>query len=563
MRYARLWVLLAGVAMALAGEEPKYQPPPPMVVPERKPGTTQYVRVPVVALLYTNVTRWPTETITEPTDPPTIITRRKPVPLPPKIPDEEALRIKEEFRKGALFYWTNSHMRCFLDVTVIVINEPLESKDIYDGSEYRFPLAEDVKKRLAGQGFEPQGSNPITGDTRRVAGLLHAVLEQVWDEKTQKWRYSGRGGGFTVGPDIYGAGVSWWQATPGDAGSDNEWLMVHEFHHDLDAMFAFSNKPGEDYWFNHPSPTENNVARLGEHYDDNAYILRRWKPLDKWFQFNYGEVKSAVDADEDGFPDDDPSLPLDEKRFGSSPEKADTDGDGLTDLREAMAWNGVNRGLGETFMTGHFYPDPDDPDPDGDGLSDGDDPYPLYPIDPHIPMKAVTIDGKMSDGEWAKVADIKDERVNGTVFLQWDELKNLYFAFVTDKPSGAKIMIDAYDDGWYTGRDNLKVIVDKDGKVTDAILTDAMGVGEWPKDRKDFVKKEDIKAATGKVGDKFLLEIGIPRNHWTGFSLLPCQIVGLNVGVKPDDGKPFTVVVFEPHTLVQVRLMKPDDPCKV
>lgn len=567
-----VWWLMAALAptaflasheVSSAEETAKYQPPPPMVVPERKPGTTQYVRIPVVALIYTNVTRWPTETVAEPGDPPRIMTRRKPVPPPPVIAPAEIQRIEDELHQAVLFYWINSSIKCFLDLQIIVIDDPLESKDVYDSSDYRAPLADDIKKRLTAAGLEAINSKPITPDSHRVSGLLHIVLEQVWDEKTKVWKYSGRGGGFTVGPDVYGVAVSWWQATPGDAGSNNEWLFAHEFHHELDAMFAFSNKPGEDYWFNHPSPTEDNVARFGEHYDDNAYILRRWKPLDKWFQFNYGEVRSAVDADEDGFPDDDPSLPLDEKRFGSSPNSKDTAGSGLTDLQKAMEWNGVNRGLGDTFMTGHFYPNPTSPDSDGDGIKDGDDPYPLYPIDPHIPMKAATIDGKMDDGEWTKFADLKDERVNGTVYLQWDELKYLYFAFVTDKPAGVKIQLDAANNGWFIGRDNYRIIIDKNGKVTEATIVDDLVVGQWPHDNQDLVKPADIQVATGRAGDQYVMEIAIPHNHWTELSLLPCQIIGLNVGVKPDDGKPFTVVVFEPHTLVQVRLIKPGDQCKV
>ncbi|MGH8103212.1 MAG: hypothetical protein ACREJQ_01675 [bacterium] len=560
-----LTVALAAAAVFLVGAEveKKYQPPPQMAIPPKQAGTTQYVRIPVAALVYTNVTRWPTITVTESTDPPTVITKRKEVPPPPPIPDTEVARLKDELRQGVIFYWINSSMKCLLDLSIVVIDEPLDPSQIYDTSEYRSPLPEDVKKRLAAAGLDPISSNPITSNAHRVSGLLHMVIEQVWDSKNNKWRYSGGGGGFTVGPDVYGVGVSWWQVTPGDAGSNNEWLMVHEFHHDLDAMFAFSNKAGEDYWFNHPSPTEDNVARLGEHYDDNAYILRRWKPLEKWFEFNYGEAKRAADADEDGFPDGDTALPLDEQRFGSSPARADTDDDGLTDLQEAMAWNGVNRGLGETFMSGHYYPNPKNPDTDGDGLIDGDDPYPLYPISPWIEMKAATIDGKLEEGESKKFADIRDARVDAHTYLQWDELNTLYFAFLTDQPSGVKIQMDVTNDGWFTGRDNYRILIDKDGKVTDATIVDDMVVGQWPHDNKDLVKKEDIKLATGKHGDKYLMEIGIPHNHWAGLSLIPCQIIGLNLGVKPDDGKPFHVTVFEPHTLVQVRLVKLDEPCKV
>jgi len=554
---------LAGVALLLvhAEKEEKYQPPPELKVPAKISGETQYLRIPVVALIYTNVTRWPEELIREPTDPPTVKTVRKKVPPPPQIPDSEVERIKEELRLGQLFYWTNSHLKCFVDVFPIVVKEALEPKDVYDTSEYRFPLAEDVKKRLAEYGFEPIGSNPVTPDTKRVAGLLHLVIEQIWNEKEKKWVYSGRGGGFTVGPDIYGVGVSWWQVTPENAGPNNEWLMVHEFHHDLDAMFAFSGQ--EDYWFNHPSPTENNVARLGEHYDDNAYILRRWLPLEKWFTNHYGEVKSFRDQDEDGVPDEDPSLPLDEKRFGSSPNSKDSDNDGLTDLEEVMAWNGINRGLGDVFMTGHFYPDPQNPDSDSDGIRDGDDPYPIYPIRSSIPMKSPKIDGKLEAEEWVKFAEIQDDRINGTLYFQWNELDALYLALELSRPAGIKIQIDALNDGWFIGRDNYRVVVSKDAQGKETTIIDSSVPGRWPYDNRTSVKAEDLKVASSSEGEKTIYEISIPRNWYTGLSLEPCQIFGFNIGVKPDDGKPFYVTLFEPHTLVQLRLIKPGEPCKV
>lgn len=554
---------LAGVSFFLiyAAKEETYQPPLELKVPARISGETQYLRIPVVALIYTHVTRWPVELIRKPTDPPTVKTVRKKVPPPPQVPDSEVERIMEELRLGQLFYWTNSSMKCFVDVFPIVVKDALEPKDIYDTSEYRFPLAEDVKKRLAEYGFEPLGSNPVTPDTKRAAGLLHLVIEQVWNEKEKKWVYSGRGGGFTVGPDIYGVGVSWWQVTPADAGPNNQWLMVHEFHHDLDAMFAFSGQ--EDYWFNHPSPTENNVARLGEHYDDNAYILRRWLPLEKWFTNHYGEVKSFIDRDEDGVPDDDPTLPVDEKRFGSSPDSKDTDRDGLTDLEEVMAWNGINRGLGDVFMSEHFYPDPKNPDSDSDGILDGDDPYPLYPIHPFIPMKSPEIDGKLEDDEWSKFAEFKDERIQGILYVQWKELDALYFALELPGPAGIKIQIDALNDGWFIGRDNYRIVVNKEGKVTETTIIDSSSPGKWPHDDKTFVKPEDVRVVHSREGEKNIYEIAIPRNWYTGLSLEPCQILGLNIGLKPDDGNPFYVMLFEPHTLVQLRLVKPTESCKV
>lgn len=58
-----------------------------------------------------------------------------------------------------------------------------------------------------------------------------------------------------------------------------------------------------------------------------------------------------IDSDHDGLPDE-----L-EKKYGTDPNKADTDGDGLTDYQEVMS----------------YFTDPLNPDTDHDGYSDGDE----------------------------------------------------------------------------------------------------------------------------------------------------------------------------------------------
>jgi hypothetical protein len=84
----------------------------------------------------------------------------------------------------------------------------------------------------------------------------------------------------------------------------------------------------------------------------------------------------CIDADGDGLPDDDPRLPLDERRFGSDPTRKDTDGDGLDDLGEFIA----DRFAGS---------DPRRPDTDGDGLTDDVDPYPVVAIRPTLEYRPV------------------------------------------------------------------------------------------------------------------------------------------------------------------------------
>jgi hypothetical protein len=84
----------------------------------------------------------------------------------------------------------------------------------------------------------------------------------------------------------------------------------------------------------------------------------------------WGSVATFKDRDGDLVPDYSPyedELAITEETFGSSSDLADTDGDGLTDLEEAIA--GVRGGT-----------DPNHSDTDGDGLLDGSDPDPLVAI---------------------------------------------------------------------------------------------------------------------------------------------------------------------------------------
>jgi hypothetical protein len=81
----------------------------------------------------------------------------------------------------------------------------------------------------------------------------------------------------------------------------------------------------------------------------------------------WGSVEVFKDRDGDGVPDYSPygdELSITEESLGSSTSHIDTDGDGLSDLEEAIA--GLRGGT-----------DPNHPDTDRDGLIDGSDPDPF------------------------------------------------------------------------------------------------------------------------------------------------------------------------------------------
>jgi len=74
-------------------------------------------------------------------------------------------------------------------------------------------------------------------------------------------------------------------------------------------------------------------------------------------------------------PDADPRLPFDEKRFGSDPKKAKTDG-WMADLPKAMLSIWAPAPLQATWVkpaNSIILPKPRSVDSDGDGMADGED----------------------------------------------------------------------------------------------------------------------------------------------------------------------------------------------
>jgi hypothetical protein len=267
-----------------------------------------------------------------------------------------------------------------------------------------------------------------------------------------------------VGPGI---GLSAWKG-----GHLGTWLYVHEVGHQVVALYDRSVAP--DFLFNHFSAWDGTAHRHGEHFDGNAWILREWagyfdRSLDfpnpsarsgcRYSTCRWGEVSFPDDLDGDGLPDDAPELPVDEKRFGSRPDREDTDGDGLDDLAELMATYGLEFGHGEIWAgaPSRHRADPTNPDSDGDGIPDGKDEFPLIPFPPDLPRTKPVLDGMIGEGEYPVRIPLEDPEFSGEFFLgQRDE-----FLFVAGRfpvaPGEVKVLLDFNGDGWYCRFHNVDV----------------------------------------------------------------------------------------------------------
>ncbi|MCK5571390.1 MAG: hypothetical protein KAJ12_01455, partial [Bacteroidetes bacterium] len=315
-----------------------------------------------------------------------------------------------------------------------------------------------------------------------------------------------------------------------DEFSRQDWLLLHEFHHQLDALLDASGHPE----YHHADQPWKMPGRFGEDFDFNALIIRN-AAQDSWDHLRFGTLEETADRDRDGVPDDEPTLPFDEKRLGGDAGEKDSDGDGLDDLDEVMA--GTSRGTGLALV-----------DTDGDGLVDGIDPEPLYPFAPlfrQIPDTGLTADHAFGS--------IEAEDLTAQFRCGWDS------AAITihyDATSAANLLfqIDANCDGWFHGFDNLQIRIAYDGdtvRVLDYYLRDCSSRTEVPEDRKDILQISDLVVETRSYVDttatsrsrqgndstaapqtRYTMTIRVPRLDEYGLDLATGKQIAVRLGLQ-------------------------------
>ncbi|MCX8108588.1 MAG: fibronectin type III domain-containing protein, partial [Verrucomicrobiae bacterium] len=520
-------------------------------------GSTQFLRLRLVCLIFSNVTE---------NDSSNVPGAREPAPKC------EIDQIKWEMRQTELFYWVNTGMRLHLDVDYLVDDRYYEIQhDVY-GLGYTGKDESAFEELLAARG-------------RKVTdydGRIFISIVKRWNPHARSgqgaWEYVFGGGG-TIGPEEYpGYGKSAWR---GGGTSNSAWLFCHEFQHQLDALYHWSMGP--EHLFNHFQPWDDTAHRHGEHWDGNGWIFwewagyvtreHQWYPLlepklgFRYFTCRWGEVIRAADIDNDGIPDDAPEVPLDEKRFGSDPTKVDTDHDGLTDIMEVMACRWLEFGLGEIWggdQRSH-YCDPRNPDTDKDGLPDGLDPYPIYPINPHI-RKVTGLPGEIPTSSFRPFVQFRDIAYEANFQVAWtDEYFGMIMSARTP-PANMRIMVDANDDGWFVGGDNYDLRIHPEGDApsgpewrTNQTRTFAVAFhncsvqGKWPFYDPEWQNAESIQAFQEVNEDNYTVQIRFRRSPAGGLDFQPGKKIGILIAINPKGGnrrlnQHGALTVFEPHT---------------
>jgi len=545
-------------------------------------GSKTIIRIPVKVLLMPNVVN--VESAYADPD--------NPAPMPPKMTDAQIQKMKDEYAVSARVLWVASGMRVWVDYQIVVDDrvqrwgpEPAKAKGEYKDLP--------VCRSYAGQDFAAPGgggwtivdvNDPTTVHTDPIveakpfSGQIEEAFPQKWSFRTRKWDYYTSGGG-TFGVDSFPRG------TPGRSqylgGGDTAWLATHEFHHDLESHgeFSLANREDDRVVFDHPAPRHRTTkgdgsvdevawttnGRHGEHWDVIATWDRQLTDA-QWLRMYFGYTETVRDADQDGFPDDDPRLPLDEKRFGSSPKKAQTDGE-LNDLAKAMESNWAPGPLQSSWTKPSFQgvvPKAADPDTDGDGIPDSEDPYPLYPATPFIPVLNPVVDG--NPGEWKDVP-IAGQFDRGGIRFSFRQAHNDYGYYGLYEIHGTWSRIDGTFDGEGEGVYSGKGVLGFQTLNGDIAPGTPSPTGPLVDIKPQFSGAPGLKIAARKTPDGGMtIEFKMPNRgespwYWTGGG----QEIGVALNVWDRQGHGYSV--WEPYRLFYARMLEsvgkqplPDNP---
>ncbi len=342
---------------------------------------------------------------------------------------------------GRLFYFRNTRCKLNLDITYLVVDSPAPNNA---GPTYDY-IVKDLESRGIKKGQYDGVFCTGVGFLGNFGGF----------------RIMGKTGACFGGTDPRG-NFSWYPEDNPDVWYGTAWTFVHEFQHALDSPICTSSGHPEML---HGHPYADSMEhyftwghRGAMHWDWIAHTLSSFQ--------DYLDVSSVTDtvittadADGDGMPDDDPRLPMDEKRFGSDPSKPDTDGDGLNDLAEFCA--DIYRGS-----------NPLKTDTDGDGTSDGNDRNPTVAIAETVAYTKteLQIDGRMEACYKQLVsrpyAGNSRELENAKIYACWNE--DAFFLLIkSSKRCTLDMLIDtSAENGFWEGGDTYPIRVSPDGKVT-------------------------------------------------------------------------------------------------
>jgi len=471
--------------------------------------------------------------------------------LTPEAMQSELARTKFEMDEAARFYWRNSRFNCAFD---------------YEWHADFTPRLYSSIAQADPPYFSPNGCPAYDGLQEKYDGLCQLCVLYVYDKSSGQLKRVKGGGGFTNGADAakHLCGWSWWAATSADNVCGSDWLQVHEFGHQVDSLFEQSGHP--EFWFNHIALVEGNIARYGEHFDANAFILRRCPEAD-WLDLKWGELRYFQDKDMDGVPDADNWLTSRGLEVDPDPFSRDADCDGLTDFAELMASDGNRLGHGERLHPMLKPCDPYDPDTDRDGIPDGKDPAPMWPGLAAIPSarsgeqprsSKVTLVGSPDDLDFGVElsyvpdtwSDSENKNIPGalSISLFWGK------AGAPPPERDVKLMLDLQNNGWYMGDDNYRIILSS-GTIKSIMRLVASSAVEWP--HEDDKAVDPAKVHLEPVSEPAPFAAGVrltlTKDVFPELVTKPGTMLALNAGVRKA-GEPWFYMLADPNSQMAIEM---------
>jgi hypothetical protein len=335
------------------------------------------------------------------------------------ISDQEITDIKQAFELARQFYFRNTGLKINLVPSYEIISTRLEMPDRDPDANACYTIPQIVLPELT---TSPQAALIVHLSPDNCGSW--ASYAMLGDDQSVPFSH------IDFPPDR----VLRFPYTESRSVQNTTWKILHELQHGIDYLYSLS---GHAEMGHGDYPSEFGEME-GDELDYEAGILRRFQTyLDLSTPFT--QKSSFIDNDEDGLPDDDATLPIDEQRFSSSSQNSDSDNDGLSDKAEYMA--GIFNGS-----------DPSEPDTDADGIKDSDDTWPLNPISTRIgPGDTLT---NIASGVYWTTID-----VNASLAASCQE-DSYTLVIDTDQSAVLHVQLDANGDGWWHGKDNLDLYWD-------------------------------------------------------------------------------------------------------
>ncbi|MBU0711009.1 T9SS type A sorting domain-containing protein [bacterium] len=434
------------------------------------------------------------------------------------ISNNEVEEIKTMLDVGKLFYWRNSKMKLNIEFTYYEIDE---YKNLGDPDD------------AWGSMLKTVGDLEDLG----VMNTQYDIIFRITTAINGFWSFGVRELGLPGPPRETGFSQTWWPPSgcmyQGEHFNNLTWIFVHEVQHAIDHLYYYN---GHDEMYHGDEPYKFPVT-CGEHYDFQAKMFRTFDAYEDLLD-NWGDIYETIDADNDGFPDNEPLVELDEARFGSNSLSADTDEDGYVDKQEAI--DGIYEGS-----------DPNNPDTDGDDIVDGLDQYVRFPVHTTIKRHTPTIDGIIEDG-WPLTNNTVSYTQIGyspKLYLCYDN-DYLYLALYLKQIGIPEISFDFQSDGWYHSSGNTIMKINpslgnflsfKSLDADSAVQAYSISIGGDPAGMWDDNTTYQLHfgrrvISPGMVNLKVNLdfpiiqiEMAIPKREYAGLTLQPGDHFGLNI----------------------------------